>query len=82
MNPLAKELNEILKESVAYEMLSDFGKRIYFPKGIISQSAEAKQKAHTYNATIGIATEGGKALYIPSTKANFAANIDGEELFP
>jgi aspartate/methionine/tyrosine aminotransferase len=82
MNPLAKELNEILKESVAYEMLSDFGKRIYFPKGIISQSAEAKQKAHTYNATIGIATEGGKALYIPSIRANFVADIDGEELFP
>ncbi len=82
MNPLATELNEILKGSVVYEMLSDFGQRIYFPKGIISQSAEAKEKAHTYNATIGIATGKGKALFIPSIRANFATDIDSDELFP
>ncbi|NLA92630.1 MAG: aminotransferase class I/II-fold pyridoxal phosphate-dependent enzyme [Spirochaetales bacterium] len=82
MNPLATELNEILKGSVVYEMLSDFGQRIYFPKGIISQSAEAKQRAHTYNATIGIATGKGKALFIPSIRANFAIDIDSEDLFP
>ncbi len=40
-------MNEILKKSseIFYNMLSDFGKRIYMPKGIIVQTAEAKQKA-------------------------------------
>jgi len=28
------------------------------PKGIVTQSAEAKDKAYKYNATIGIAMEG------------------------
>ena len=33
-------------------MLSDFGKRIFFPRGILAQAAEAKQKAKRFNATI------------------------------
>jgi len=47
MNPLAKELNEnILKANPhIYEMLSQVGKKLYFPKGILTQSAEAKEKA-------------------------------------
>ena len=40
-------------------MLSEYGRRLYFPKGILSQTAEAKQKATRFNATIGIATEAG-----------------------
>ena len=47
-------------------MLSAFGRRAYFPKGILSQSAEAKEKAHRFNATIGIATEGGRPMSLPS----------------
>jgi hypothetical protein len=27
-------------------MLSDVGKKLFFPKGILSQSAEAREKAH------------------------------------
>ena len=42
-------------------MLSPLGRRLYFPKGILSQSAEAKEKGHRFNATIGIATERGAA---------------------
>ena len=59
MNPLAVELNEQLSQHNPYvlEMLSDLGKNLFFPKGILTQSAEAKDKAHKYNATIGIATE-------------------------
>ena len=38
-------------------MLSDLGRKLYFPKGILTQSAEAKQKATRYNATIGEARE-------------------------
>ncbi len=44
-------------------MLSDLGKNLFFPKGILTQSAEAKEKAHKYNATIGIATEKGGPMY-------------------
>ena len=56
--PLARELNERLAKAApeVFEMLSALGRRLYFPKGILSQSAEAKQKAKRLNATIGIAT--------------------------
>ena len=66
MNPLAKELNELIAQSNPYvlEMLSDLGKNLFFPKGILTQSAEAKDKAHKYNATIGIATEKGGPMYL------------------
>ena len=47
-------------------MRSGLGRRLYFPKGILSQSAEAKQKAKRFDATIGIATEGHEPMYLPS----------------
>src|SRR5690606_26497373 len=48
-----------------YDMLSQLGKQIYFPKeGILNQSAEAGKKVHKYNATIGIATEQGKPMHL------------------
>ena len=65
INELAKELNEKINaaSTVAYDMLSALGKRIYFPsKGILSQSAEAKKLATRFNATIGTALEGGKPM--------------------
>lgn len=68
MNPLAQELNEaIAKENPAVlEMLSDLGKSLFMPKGILTQAAEAKEKAHKFNATIGIATENGGPMYLDS----------------
>ena len=68
MNPIAEELNEIIiRENIhVYEMLSEVGKNLFFPKGILSQGAEAKEKAHKFNATIGIATEKGQTMYLPS----------------
>lgn len=68
VSPLARALNAQL-ETAAPEvlaMLSPLGRRLYFPKGILSQSAEAKQKAKHFNATIGIATEKGGPMYLPS----------------
>jgi aspartate/methionine/tyrosine aminotransferase len=47
-------------------MMSEVGKNLFFPKGILSQSAEAKKKGHRINATIGIATEGGRTMHFPS----------------
>ncbi|MBP1156698.1 MULTISPECIES: aminotransferase class I/II-fold pyridoxal phosphate-dependent enzyme [unclassified Paenibacillus] len=67
MNPLAQQLNEtIAKENQhVYDMLSDLGKQIYFPKvGILSQSAEAKTKAKKFNATIGTALENGQPMHL------------------
>ena len=71
MNPLADELNEIVKKANIhiYEMLSEVGKNLFFPKGILTQSAEAKEKAHRFNATIGMATQGGRTMYLPSVMA-------------
>ncbi|MDX9786815.1 MAG: aminotransferase class I/II-fold pyridoxal phosphate-dependent enzyme [Desulfobacterales bacterium] len=68
MNPIAKELNQTLQAGTPqlYDMLSDIGKNLFFPKGILSQSAEAKEKAYRLNATIGIATEEGKTMHFPS----------------
>ena len=82
MNLLAQQLNQALSGTIIDAMLSDYGKRMYFPKGIISQSAEAKQKATRFNATIGIATEHGKAMCLPSVYACFSPDMDVDELFP
>ncbi len=68
MNPIAQTLNGIIEKKNPYliEMLSDIGKNLFFPKGILSQSAEAKEKAHRLNATIGIATEHGGTMHLAS----------------
>ncbi|MCD6185721.1 MAG: aminotransferase class I/II-fold pyridoxal phosphate-dependent enzyme, partial [Deltaproteobacteria bacterium] len=72
MNSIAKELNQIIKNGnpVFIEMLSKVGEQLFFPKGILSQSAEAKEKAHKLNATIGIATEEGKTMHFNSIMHN------------
>ncbi|MDR0720325.1 MAG: aminotransferase class I/II-fold pyridoxal phosphate-dependent enzyme [Treponema sp.] len=64
MNLLAEELNTILDNSVSGRLLSPAGRRLYFPKGIIAQSAEAKKNAGAANATIGMAYKGGKPLML------------------
>jgi aspartate/methionine/tyrosine aminotransferase len=83
LNPLAQELNDRL-EAAAPEvlgMLSSLGRRLYFPKGILSQSAEAKKKANVSNATIGIATEDGGPMHLPSIAAHLR-DIGPAEAFP
>jgi aspartate/methionine/tyrosine aminotransferase len=71
VSPIAKELNAIIKDGneYVYGMLSGVGKNLFFPKGILSQSAEAREKAYKFNATIGMATEKGKTMYLPSVMA-------------
>ncbi|MFO7554034.1 MAG: aminotransferase class I/II-fold pyridoxal phosphate-dependent enzyme [Desulfobacterales bacterium] len=68
MNPIAQTLNQIIESGNPHlmEMLSDMGKNLFFPKGILSQSAEAREKAYKLNATIGIATEKGSTMHFPS----------------
>jgi aspartate/methionine/tyrosine aminotransferase len=58
MNPQAEELNQIIRQKspAVYDMLSEKGKNIFFPKkGILGQTAEAK--GTRINATIGAAIE-------------------------
>ena len=71
MDPIANQLNEIIIQGneYVYEMLSDVGKTLFFPKGILSQGAEAKEKAYKFNATIGMATEKGRTMHLPSIMA-------------
>ena len=73
INPLAAELNEALEKAApeVLAMLSERGKRLYFPKGILSQGAEAKAKGKRFNATIGIATENGEPMNLPSLMEHF-----------
>lgn len=53
------ELNKVLSEKspALFDSLSELGKRIYMPKGIIFQSDQAKDHSKKYNASIGIAAE-------------------------
>lgn len=56
MNDLAIQLNQAIEESAAFHLLSDYGKRFFFPsKGIVAQAAQAKELAHRYDATVGMA---------------------------
>lgn len=83
MNEIAQDLNrEILQANPhVYELLSDLGRNLYFPKGILTQSAEAKQKAHRFNATIGIATKRDQPMFLPLIQENLA-NYAPKDLYP
>jgi aspartate/methionine/tyrosine aminotransferase len=80
LNPLARDLNERLQAAApeTFGMLSALGRRLYFPKGILSQSAEAKARAKRFNATIGIATEQGGPMALPSITEHLAG-IDRQD---
>ncbi|HJO22837.1 MAG: aminotransferase class I/II-fold pyridoxal phosphate-dependent enzyme [Myxococcota bacterium] len=74
-NPQAQALNERLDGAApeVLSMLSALGRRLYFPSGgILAQGAEAREKAHTANATIGIATEDGGPMVLPSMESHLA----------
>ena len=82
IRPLAAELNDVIERENphVFSMLSEFGKRLYFPKGILAQSAEAKDKAKRYDATIGIARENGKPMFLPSVMRYFNELTPAEAL--
>ncbi len=79
MDPLAQELNNAIMDTNPhiYQMLSEVGKNLFFPKGILHQSAEAREKAHRYNATIGMATHNGRPMSIASVMKWI--NLDAEK---
>lgn len=82
MNPIAKSINDELGEHNKYilEMLSNTGKELFMPKGILSQSAEAKAKANKFNATIGISTAKGEPMYLESMFKKFQ-DINPSKIF-
>jgi phosphoenolpyruvate carboxykinase (GTP) len=82
IRPLAADLNEIIERENAHlaSMLSDLGRRLYFPKGILAQSAEAKEKADRYDATIGIARENGQPMHLASVMKYFSGLSPAEAL--
>lgn len=65
MNSLAVALNDTLEGTVVPRVFSELGRRMYFPKGIVAQSAEAKEKAHRFNATVGMAYAEGHPMTLP-----------------
>jgi aspartate/methionine/tyrosine aminotransferase len=68
VNPLARELNEQI-ERVSPDvlaLLSERGRKLYWPRGILYQTAQAREKAHRFNATIGEATEDGGPMALDS----------------
>lgn len=83
MNPLATALNESIKanDPHVYEMLSALGKALYFPKGILSQTAEAKSKATRFNATIGIAMENGRPMHL-GLFDGMLPTLEPEDVYP
>jgi len=82
LNPQAVELNRIIRaqSSTVYELLSQKGQAIYFPKmGILAQGNAAKGKE--INATIGTAYEDdGKPMILPSIAGKLL--LDTKDAFP
>lgn len=83
MNEIAQDLNRQIQQENphVYDLLSELGKNLYYPKGILTQSAEAKLKAYRFNATIGIATEQNHPMFLPLIQETLA-NYDPKDLYP
>jgi aspartate/methionine/tyrosine aminotransferase len=67
MNPLAEELNATIEAAspAMFSLLSGLGRELFFPRGILTQTAESREKAYKYDATIGIARHDGQAMHLP-----------------
>lgn len=74
MNELAKQLNDTLSSCVVSAFLSEKGKNLFFPKGIVAQSQEAGEKAKQYNATVGLAKSHGMPMHLSDIQNLFKEN--------
>lgn len=80
---MEETLNTILavKHPAALAVMTDLGKRLYFPKGVPVQAAQAKEAGCAFNATIGeLKGEDGAALPLPSMKETIVG-LSPEESF-
>lgn len=82
-NALATKLNQVIEnqDHNIYKMLSTLGKSMFFPEGIVSQGLEAQQKAHRFNATIGMATENRQPMHLALMQEKLSA-YDPKDLYP
>lgn len=71
MNELADELNLQLRDTVIGRTLSSLGRRMYFPRGIVAQTAEAAARASSINATVGMALQDNEPLITRALGALF-----------
>ncbi|MFW5688857.1 MAG: aminotransferase class I/II-fold pyridoxal phosphate-dependent enzyme [Spirochaetota bacterium] len=69
MNTLARELNGVLDGTVAGRLLSELGRSMYFPRGIVAQTSEANERATRFNATVGMAFEHGEPIMLSGLSA-------------
>lgn len=81
MHPIAQELNATLRGSVVDDLLSDIGRRIFFPKGIVAQTAEAAKANVRYNATQGIAIAEHHPYVLPSVSRHYT-ELSSEQIAP
>ncbi|MDR1148327.1 MAG: aminotransferase class I/II-fold pyridoxal phosphate-dependent enzyme [Spirochaetaceae bacterium] len=75
---LARELNDILRDTTPGALLSGIGRRLYFPKGIIAQGAEAKQFSTLANGTLGVAEKQKKPLILRALREQIPGLSAGE----
>lgn len=80
IHPLAAGLNRVLAPTAIGRSLSRLGMRLYFPKGVVAQSAEAAEHAGRFNATVGLAARGGQPMHLPSI-ADRLPDLTAEEAF-
>ncbi len=80
IHPLAAALNRVLEPTAIGRSLSRLGTRLYFPKGVVAQSAEAAEHAGRFNATVGLAARGGEPMHLPSI-AERLPDLTAEEAF-
>ncbi|MBN2619026.1 MAG: aminotransferase class I/II-fold pyridoxal phosphate-dependent enzyme [Spirochaetales bacterium] len=78
MSEIALKLNKDLENTQAGFLLSQLGKRLFFPRGIVAQAAEASEKANVYNATAGMAFDSGNPL-ISSAMRNMINGMEPDE---
>lgn len=76
-------LDQVLNEApVVKEMLSAYGKRIFFSEsGVLAQTWEARQKAYAFNATLGEARSQGQTLYSKSLH-QLIEGLEPQEVYP
>ncbi len=80
MDQPARELNRILADTIAGRLLSELGRRLYFPRGIVAQAVEAEREARRLNATAGIAALKGRPLFLSPVKEQLPF-LEPEEIF-
>lgn len=80
LHPLAETLNSILAPTAIGRSLSSLGSRLYFPKGVVAQSAEASEHADRFNATVGLATINDQPMHLPAI-AERVSSLTAEEAF-